>query len=218
MVRFRGVVGPNANQRKVNRQRAAKFDICLQEFNRPQQHSIQEHLPFYVTPTTTCLVCGTRELTNNFLTRHISCVHPTNLSGATFQRREEQYVQPMNGLFIELADKLGVSFPKGLLDKMNEVMTRRTQAPPKDFLPCEKPLVDSFTKYFNLKATSTYQIPPSPDMDLICFLHWKILKNIIFEPDTDDKQWILQLQERKLWMDVQLALRFTTWFRQSQLQ
>ena len=210
MVRFRGVVGPNANQRKVKRQRAAKCDICLQEFNRPRQHSIQEHLPFYVAPNSTCLVCGTQELTNKFLTRHISCVHPTNLSGVTFQRREEQYVQPMNGLFIELADKLGVSFPKGLLDKMNEVMTRCTQAPPKDFLPCEKPLVDSFTKYINLKATSTYQIPPPPDMDLICLLHWKILKNIIFEPDTDDRQWILQLQERKIWMDVQLALRFTT--------
>lgn len=108
MVRFRGVVGPNANQEKVKRQRAAKCDICLQEFNRPRQHSIQEHLPFYVTPTTACWVCGTQELTNNFLTRHISRVHPTNLSGATFQRRQEQYVQLMNGLFIELADILGL--------------------------------------------------------------------------------------------------------------
>lgn len=80
---------------------------------------------------------------------------------------------------------------------MNEVMIRRTQAPPKDFLPCEKPLVDSFTKYNNLKPTSTYQIPPPPDIDLICLLHWKILKNIIFELNTDDRQCILQLQERK---------------------
>lgn len=187
LVRHRGAASDNS--------RRTECDICYKKFTNPRNHALQAHLPWYVAPNSACWICGIQEL--KFLDKHIRNRHPTNQSDAKFDNRQQMFVELLNGLFRELARILEVSLPAGLEDKINRHMRVRTQAPPKEYLAYEKPLVDLFIQLNHLEPLQNYLIATPPHMKLHHLIHWKILKNLISELSSENQLWLMTFEERK---------------------
>ena len=134
-------------------------------FSNPGRHTLTTHLPWYFAPHTACWKCGMQEGQEKFLLKHVEDRHSSCVDLAQFSEEVHgrKWVELMTGFFFDLAAILGVSYPEGLIHRVNQILDPKIYQIPVGFTDKERSLA-------KLSCRSTFQragtIPPSsPPMD-----------------------------------------------------
>ena len=157
------------------RKKGKKCPVCKAKFTHVRRHVIQEHIPWYIYPKTSCWICELGFGQERFLKLHIEKEHFDNSSSCRFQ--------------INIHGQLWMDKITALINKFKHIDLVSFINHEERFTACQGAVwqeEDMAHITFYLKNTmQLHSVPsvPYPAQNSSSLLHWKVLCILLDIPD-----------------------------------